>query len=109
MSKPVCVVWTNDANNYEEALKRAGLDERLELHAFKLDEKPPDDLAERAEILVGWRAGAYLARMPRLRWIQALTAGVESWLGDPALRSDITLSCARGSHRVSMPENILGA
>ena len=81
MSKPVCVVWMNEAKVYEQALTRAGLTDKFELHTLKLDEKLTDDLAERTEILVGWRAGSHLRRMPRLRWIQAMTAGVERWLG----------------------------
>jgi phosphoglycerate dehydrogenase-like enzyme len=109
MPKPVCVIWLNDAKLYEQALARKGLAERFELHSLKLDDPLPDELAERAEILVGWRPGAFLARMPRLRWIQTLTAGVDAWLDEPGLRSDVTLSCARGSHRIPMPENILGA
>ena len=44
--------------------------------------------------------------MPR---IQSLTAGVEGWTSLPDLRPDIALTCARGTHRVQMPENILGA
>jgi phosphoglycerate dehydrogenase-like enzyme len=47
--------------------------------------------------------------MRALRWIQALTAGVEGWLALPDLPAGITLTCARGTHRVQMPENILGA
>ena len=47
--------------------------------------------------------------MPRLRYIQAMTAGVDPWLASPDLSHDVTLCCARGSHRISMPENILGA
>jgi phosphoglycerate dehydrogenase-like enzyme len=109
MSKGVCVVYVNEPNIYEQALTRAGLSDRLEVHSFALDQPIPDDVAERTEILVGWKPGSYLKRMPRLRWIQALTAGVESWLESADLRSDVTLTCARGSHRLSMPENILGA
>ena len=109
MSKPVCVVRLNDAKLYEEALARAGLIDRLELHTLKMDEPIPHDVAARADILVGWRPGSYLKDMPRLRWIQAMTAGVEPWLESPDLSSDVTLCCARGSHRISMPENILGA
>src|SRR5688572_26097194 len=107
MSKPVCVVWVNDAKTYEQALTRAGLAERFELHTLKLDQPLSDDLAERAEILVGWRPGKHLARMPRLRWVQAMTAGVDPWLASADLREDVTLCCARGSHRIPMPENIL--
>lgn len=109
MSKPVCVIWVNETKLYEDALKRAGLADRFEVRSFKLDEKVPDDVLARTEALVGWRPGAYLARMPRLRWIQTLTAGVDAWLASPDLRSDVTVSCARGTHRVSMSENILGA
>jgi phosphoglycerate dehydrogenase-like enzyme len=47
--------------------------------------------------------------MPRLRWAQAMTAGVEGWLALPDLPAGLTLTCARGTHRESMPENIIGA
>ncbi|HYH41461.1 MAG TPA: NAD(P)-dependent oxidoreductase, partial [Burkholderiales bacterium] len=109
MEKPVCVVWTNEGKDYEHALRSAGLLDRFELHCVKREDKLPDDLAERADILAAWRPGNYLKRMPRLRWIQAMTAGVEAWLESPDLAEDVTLCCARGSHRISMPENILGA
>jgi len=109
MSKPVCVVWMNDAKAYEQALTRAGLMDQLELHCLKIDQPVPDDLAARTDILVGSGPGSYLKRMPKLRWIQAHTAGVDPWLASPDLDTAVTLSCARGSHRISMPENILGA
>jgi phosphoglycerate dehydrogenase-like enzyme len=109
MTKPVCVIWLNDAKIYEQALSHAGIADKFEVHTLKLDEKIGDDLAERTHVLVGWRPGPYLKRMPRLRWIQAMTAGVESWLESPDLADKVTLCCARGSHRISMPENILGA
>jgi phosphoglycerate dehydrogenase-like enzyme len=109
MTKPVCVLWVDDAAAYEEALARVGLQERFELHRLARAEKIPDDLAARTEILVSWRPGDYLQRMPRLRWIQSMTSGVEAWLAATGLRQDVVLSCARGSHRLSMPENILGA
>jgi glyoxylate/hydroxypyruvate reductase len=109
MSKPVCVVWMNEAKIYEQALARAGLAEKFEVHSFALDQSVPDDVAARAQVLLGWRPGNALKRMPKLRWVQAMTAGVEAWLASPDLRDDVTLCCARGTHRVSMPENILGA
>lgn len=109
MSKPVCVVWMNEAKVYEQALRRTGLIDRFELHSLENDQTLPDDLAARTDILVGRRPGSYLKRMPRLRWIQAMTAGVDPWLASPHLSTEVTLCCARGSHRISMPENILGA
>ena len=109
MSKTVCVVWMNDAKVYEQALARAGLAEKFEVHGVAPDQQIPDELAARTEVLLGWRPASFLKRMPRLRWVQAVTAGVDAWLASPDLRNDVTLCCARGTHRVSMPENILGA
>ena len=109
MSKPVCVVWMNESKAYEQALTRAGLIDQFELHCLKTDQPIPDDLATRTDILIGQRPGSYLKRMPRLRWIQAPTAGVDGWLASPDLGTRVTLCCARGSHRIPMPENILGA
>ncbi len=109
MSKPVCVVWMNEAMVYEQALARAGLAEKFELHSLPLDQTIPDELAARTEALLGWRPASVLKRMPKLRWVQAMTAGVEMWLASPDLGGEVALCCARGTHRVSMPENILGA
>jgi phosphoglycerate dehydrogenase-like enzyme len=47
--------------------------------------------------------------MPKLRWAQAMLAGVEAWLALPDLPANLPLTCARGTHEESMPENILGA
>src|SRR3546814_10175418 len=57
---------------------------------------------------VGAPAGL-LPEMPKLRWIQSMTAGVEGWLALPDLPAGVTLTCARGTHKESMPENIVGA
>ena len=110
MNKPVCIVWMNEPHVYEQALARAGLADQFEFHGVRLDARIPPELAARGEMLVSWRpAPGVLAAMPRLRWIQGSTAGMEQWLASPELREDITLTCARGAHRVQMPENILGA
>jgi len=110
MSKVVCVVWMNEAVVYARALEHARLADRIEFHGVRNDQPIPVDLAARCEVLVGWRpAPGLLGTMPRLRWIQSTTAGMENWLGDPQLRADVLLTCARGAHRVQMPENILAA
>lgn len=109
MSKPVCLLWLDDFESYKDALAGAGLADRFEVHHVKRDAQPPEDLIPRVEVLAGWKHGGFLARMPRLRWIQAMTAGVEAWIDAPGLRDDVALCCARGSHRNSMSENILGA
>jgi phosphoglycerate dehydrogenase-like enzyme len=62
----------------------------------------------RADVLLGWRPPRNLAqRAPRLRWAQSLTGGMEGWLASSDLPSALVLTCARGTHRVQMPEHIL--
>jgi phosphoglycerate dehydrogenase-like enzyme len=91
-------------------LERAGLDRQIDLAHVPPAETPAPDLLARAQAMLAYRSGpGVLPRMPALRWIQALTAGVEGWLALPDLPAGITLTCARGTHRVQMPENILGA
>jgi glyoxylate/hydroxypyruvate reductase A len=63
-----------------------------------------------ADVMLAWRPPRDLPRRaPKLRWAQSLTAGVEGWLASPDLPPDLVLSCARGTHRVQMPEHILAA
>ncbi len=104
------LLWLDEAGIYAQALQRAGCGDGLELQLLRSAEHPSAAQLERAEILLARKVpNGMLVQMPRLRWIQSLTAGVEHWLSRPDLRADITLSCARGTHRVQMPENILGA
>ena len=108
--RPLVLLWIHDAAPYRQGLARAGLDPRVEVVHVPLGETPAPELLARCEAMLAFRAGAgVLARMPRLRWLQALTAGVEGWLALPDLPGELTLTCARGTHRVQMPENILGA
>ena len=109
MSKPVCVIRMNDAKLYQQALAKHGLADAFEVHTLKTDEAIPEDLAARAEILVAHTSGGHLKQMPKLKWIQANTAGIDPWLRNKDLRDDVALTCARGTHRIPMPENILGA
>lgn len=79
----------------------AGID-GLEVVRYAVDELP-----ERAEILVpGFLVesdpAAVVARLPRLRLIQLLTAGAENWIG--RVPEHVTLSIARGAHGGSTAE-----
>ncbi|MBL6454040.1 D-2-hydroxyacid dehydrogenase [Belnapia sp. T6] len=107
---PRLLLWTDNAKPYEEAIAAAGLGGRVAVEALARAERPsPEQIAE-TEAILGWGAPpGLLPRMPKLRWIQSLTAGVEGWLALPDLPSGLTLTCARGTHGESMPENILGA
>jgi len=108
--KPLMVLWIDGGEAYRCALGEAGVDDRIEVVSVPMAEPLPKALAARVSALLAWKAPAgALADMPKLRWLQAMTAGVEMWLGRPDLRPDLMLTAARGVHRVSMPENILAA
>ena len=110
VARPLVLLWLDEAEVYARAVERAGLDGRVELATLKVGETPDPALLARVEGALAWRIprGTFAAA-PRLRWVQALTAGVEGWLARADLPPALTLTCARGTHRVQMPENILGA
>jgi phosphoglycerate dehydrogenase-like enzyme len=110
MSAPTVLLWLDEADLYREAAVRSGLAERFTFHAVRMNAEPSAELLERCDAMLAWRVPpGLLSRTPRLRWIQALTGGVEGWLALPDLPAGVTLTCARGTHRVQMTENILGA
>ncbi len=110
MTKPLLLLWTDGAEPYARAIAEAGIADRLRIEGVPRAATPDDAQLAEAEALLSWGPPpGMLARMPKLRFVQALTAGVEHWLSRPDLPANLALSCARGTHRVQMPENILGA
>lgn len=108
--KPLMVLWTDGAPVYVEALSAAGLGDRLRLEGVDRADAPSDDQKAEAEMMLAWGAPAgLLDEMPKLRWVQTTTAGVEAWLSRPDLSDGLLLTAAKGVHRVQMPENILAA
>lgn len=108
--RPTMILWIDNTAVYVEALRAAGLAERMDLVLVERDETPSESDLARADAMLAWSAPpGLLERMPRLRWLQATMAGVESWLARPDLRPDLPFCAARGVHRIQMPENILAA
>jgi phosphoglycerate dehydrogenase-like enzyme len=109
-SRAHVLLWTDSTTAYLDAIKTAGLADRVLVETLPRRENPSAEQFARTEALM---AGAVppglLSAMPKLRWVQAMTAGVEGWLTLPDLSATLTLTCARGTHRESMPENIIGA
>jgi phosphoglycerate dehydrogenase-like enzyme len=104
------LLWTDTPAAYLDAIAAADLTNRVKIEVLRRKDAP--DQAQRAgtEAMLAWGAPpGLLPQMPMLRWAQALTAGVEGWLALPDLPPSLTLTCARGTHRESMAENILGA
>lgn len=108
--KPLMLLWTDGAPIYVEALASAGLGDRLRLEGIDRADAPSAAQKAEAEVMLAWGAPAgLLAEMPKLRWVQTTTAGVEAWLSRPDLSDGLLLTAAKGVHRVQMPENILAA
>jgi glyoxylate/hydroxypyruvate reductase len=110
MPAPLVILWHDNDGPYREAISDAGLAGEVQVIAVKGAAEPPAEHWARCEALLAFRAKpGMLPKAERLRWIQSLTAGVEGWLALSDLPKGVTLTCARGTHRVQMPENILGA
>jgi phosphoglycerate dehydrogenase-like enzyme len=104
------LLWTDTPGPYIAAIAAAGLDSQVQIESLGRATQPSEAQMAETEVILGWGAPAgLLPRMPRLRWAQSLTAGVEGWLALPDLPEGLALTCARGTHGDSMPENILGA
>jgi phosphoglycerate dehydrogenase-like enzyme len=104
------LLWTDGPTPYTNAIAESGLASRVTVDVLPRKDQPSEAQRAQAEAMLAWGAPpGLLPGMPNLRWAQALTAGVEGWLALPDLPPRLTLTCARGTHRESMPENILGA
>ena len=104
------LLWTDSTTAYLDAVQAAGLADRVAIDILPRKEKPTaEQLARTEALMAGGVPPGLLPTMPRLRWAQAMSAGVEQWLALPDLPARLTLTCARGTHTESMPENIIGA
>ncbi|MFL6798877.1 MAG: D-2-hydroxyacid dehydrogenase [Xanthobacteraceae bacterium] len=108
--KPLVLLWLNEADLYWQAAADAGLTDVLEFAKLPAGQRPSADILARTEGLLAWSLpSGIIPSMPKLRWIQTLSAGVESWLARDDLVRHIDLTCARGVHQEQMPDNILAA
>jgi phosphoglycerate dehydrogenase-like enzyme len=104
------LLWTDSTAAYVDAIKAAGLGERVAIDTLPRKDRPSSEQLARTEALMAYDVPpGLLPAMPKLRWAQAMTAGVEQWLALPDLPAKLSLTCARGTHEESMPENIMAA
>ena len=107
---PRLLLWTDAPGPYLDAIRAAGLTDQVSIDTLGRKQALSDGQLKETEVLmVANVPPGLLPAMPNLKWAQALTAGVEAWLALPDLPPALTLTCARGTHRESMPENILAA
>ena len=94
------LLWTDQTAAYLDAIAAAGLSDRVAIDTLPRKDKPSaDQLAQTEALMAGGVPAVLLPAMPKLRWAQALTAGVEMWLSVPDLPPALTLTSARGTHR----------
>lgn len=104
------LLWTDTPAAYLDAIAAADMTSRVTVEALPRNDTPTQAQRADTEAMLAWGAPpGLLPQMRKLRWVQALTAGVEGWLALPDLPPALALTCARGTHRESMAENILGA
>ena len=104
------LLWTDTPGAYLEAIAAAGLSNRVAAETLPRAQSPTPEQRATVEAMLALSAPpGLLPAMTALRWVQGLTAGIEGWLALPDLPPALTLTSARGTHRESMPENILGA
>lgn len=110
MPTPTIVLWLDEAPVYERALAEAGLASRVRTVRVARAATPDAETLAAADAVLAWTAppGVFRA-MPKLRWVQSQTVAMDAWLARDDLDPAVALTCARGVHRVQMPENILGA
>lgn len=109
-NKPLMLLWVADPKPFRDSLAAAGLADNFEIAHLAPGEKATPDLIAKTEVLLSFGVPpGTLGEMGQLKFLQSMTAGVDNWLSRKDLRPDLPLSAARGTHRVQMPENILGA
>jgi len=92
-SRTHVLLWTDSTAAYLDAIKAAGMADRVVVDTLPRKEKPSADQMARTEALmaIGVPPGL-LPAMPKLRWAQAMTAGVEGWLALPDLPENLMLT-----------------
>lgn len=96
------LVYAQETESYIEALRQVAPD--ADIHGASSLEEAEPFIAE-TEVLFAWGLQpAVLARMPRLRWIQWLGAGVDLIVGQ--LPADVTLTRVVGAFSTVMAEHV---
>jgi len=109
-TKPLMLLMLGDAKPFAASLEQADLAGKFEIAVVPPSKKPDAGQLARAEILLSFNAPpGMIGEMPKLKWVQSMSVGVDHWLERQDLTSAHVLTAARGTHRVQMPENILGA
>ena len=67
-----------------------------------------DALLAEAEVIFGRLPENPIARAPKLKWVQAVSAGVDRWQNTGIMDSSVILTSSSGIHATSISEFVLG-
>lgn len=98
------LVFDRDAEAYCDRLRTAFADHTFHAAA---DLSAVEARALSSEILIGLApllSDELVARMPDLKWIHALTTGVDNLLSSPAVGADVIITNSHGVHGTQMSE-----
>jgi phosphoglycerate dehydrogenase-like enzyme len=88
----------------------SSISDRVEIVNHEMSEADLDRWdASSYEILLAPRGPRPLARMPRLRWVQIDSVGVDHLIDDPIFRGEVTVTNARGVYSTSIAEYAMWA
>ena len=91
--RPHVLLWADSTAAYLEAIRTAGLAERVVVETLPRKAQLSPEQKARTEALIAYAPPpGLLSGMPKLRWAQAMTAGVEGWLALPDLPQHLTLT-----------------
>ena len=97
MTKPLMLWMLGDAKPFMASLEKAGLDDRFDVAVVPSSKKPDADQLARAEILLTFNVPpGMVGEMPKLKWVQSMSVGVDHWLERPDLTPAHVLTAARG-------------
>ncbi|MDR1565901.1 MAG: D-2-hydroxyacid dehydrogenase [Treponema sp.] len=89
----------------EEAALKQEAEGREIVHAIKRPDM--QKYADRTEILIGFGPWGLLAAMPKLRWFQVWSAGVDGLIAHPELKEHpVVITNTSGMHREQIAEHI---
>ena len=77
------LLWTDSTAAYLDAIKAAGLADRVVVDTLPRKEKPSAEQMALTEALMAYTVPpGILSAMPKLRWAQCMMAGVEAWIAE---------------------------
>ena len=89
--------------------KIKNVSDELDIHVIEASSASdlPDDVMAQAEIVLGHRVVGDVEHFPKLKWVQAPSAGINYFHARPIWNSDVMITTASGIHATPIAERAL--